>query len=168
MVFRSNTSLAERRSLANLLNVTHMGTQDKYLRLPAIVNHSKRQTFNDLKMRAAWKVVGWKEKFDSLSNYPILHNSISEEKLSTPHLLMGEVKINFDAGLNKRNNLGSYGAVAFDVEQNFLNSHANRVGLMPLPFMMESLPSNMLCPGQSEKVKTKWFLREILCLLSKL
>ena len=56
-----------RIQLANLLQVSHIGTQDKYLGLPTIVQRSKKETFSSIKEKVNQKLSHWKRSLLSSS-----------------------------------------------------------------------------------------------------
>ncbi|XP_050233395.1 uncharacterized protein LOC126681881 [Mercurialis annua] len=65
------------RRILQILEVSHVGGQDKYLGLPAFINKSKRETFNDIYSKVRHKVVGWKENLLSMGGREHLIKSIA-------------------------------------------------------------------------------------------
>ncbi|XP_020967467.1 uncharacterized protein LOC110266792 [Arachis ipaensis] len=70
--FSKNTLLPIRDQIATILQVPHVGNQNKYLGLPAIVQRSKRATFNYIKEKVNQKLQHWKRALLSPSEREVL------------------------------------------------------------------------------------------------
>ena len=74
--FSYNTPMQQRESLAAFMG-TSIATQfDKYLGLPAILGHSKKWAFSEIKERIWRRLQGWKEKLLSQSGREILIKAV--------------------------------------------------------------------------------------------
>ncbi|XP_072054862.1 uncharacterized protein [Arachis hypogaea] len=58
--FSHNTPQNTRLAIAQTLNIEHIRAQDKYLRLPSIVQKSKKVTFGAIKDKVQKRIMGWK------------------------------------------------------------------------------------------------------------
>ncbi|XP_072054848.1 uncharacterized protein [Arachis hypogaea] len=58
--FSHNTPQNTRLAIAQILNIEHIGAQDKYLGLPSIVQKSKKATFGAIKDKVQKRIMGWK------------------------------------------------------------------------------------------------------------
>ncbi|QHN81589.1 putative mitochondrial protein [Arachis hypogaea] len=67
-----------RLELAGNLNINHVGTQDKYLELPSIVQKSKKITFGAVKDKVQKRVEGWKGKLISSGRRHVLIKSVGD------------------------------------------------------------------------------------------
>ncbi|QHO05742.1 putative mitochondrial protein [Arachis hypogaea] len=75
--FSKNTPLPIRDQLAAILQVPHVGNQNKYLGLPAIVQRSKRATFHYIKDKVNQKLQHWKRSLLSPSGREVLIKAVA-------------------------------------------------------------------------------------------
>ena len=75
--FSNNTPQAIREQLAELLQVPHIGTQDKYLGLPAMVQRSKKATFSLIKDKVSKKLSHWKRTYLLTSEREVLIKAVA-------------------------------------------------------------------------------------------
>ncbi|XP_072064316.1 uncharacterized protein [Arachis hypogaea] len=75
--FSKNTPLSVRDQLAALLSIPHVGCQNKYLGLPAVVNRSKKETFNFVKDKVLQKLQHWKRALLLASGREVLIKAVA-------------------------------------------------------------------------------------------
>lgn len=72
LFFSSNTHPDTRRAICTELRSTSIGDLGKYLGLPPIIGHGKKQAFMEIKQKIANKLHGWKGKLLSQAGREIL------------------------------------------------------------------------------------------------
>ncbi|XP_016206594.1 uncharacterized protein LOC107646967 [Arachis ipaensis] len=76
--FSHNTPQNIRLAIAQTLNIEHIGVQDKYLRLPSIVQKSKKETFGAIKDKVQKRIMGWKRSLLSSGGRHTLLRAVEE------------------------------------------------------------------------------------------
>ncbi|XP_057724033.1 uncharacterized mitochondrial protein AtMg00310-like [Arachis stenosperma] len=67
-----------RLAIAQTLNIEHIGTQEKYLGLPSIVQKSKKATFGAIKDKVQKRIMGWKRSLLSSGGRHTLLRAVGE------------------------------------------------------------------------------------------
>ncbi|XP_015946226.1 uncharacterized protein LOC107471294 [Arachis duranensis] len=76
--FSHNTPSTTRTLLANSMNISHIGAQDKYLGLPSTVSKSKKASFSMIKEKVRKRIQGWKRNLLSSGGRHILLKAVGE------------------------------------------------------------------------------------------
>nr|XP_025678801.1 uncharacterized protein LOC112778723 [Arachis hypogaea] len=76
--FSHNTPQNTRLAVAQILNIEHIGAQDKYLGLPSIVQKSKKATFGAIKDKVQKRIMGWKRSLLSSGGRHTLLRAVGE------------------------------------------------------------------------------------------
>ncbi|XP_016177721.1 uncharacterized protein LOC107620010 [Arachis ipaensis] len=75
--FSNNTPIQTRDRLAEILQVPHVGNQNKYLGLPSVVQRSKRVTFNYIRNKVNKKLQHWKRALLFSSGREVLIKAVA-------------------------------------------------------------------------------------------
>lgn len=82
MIFSPGTSLAERSFIQGLLGIQVVDKFDKYLRMPTMGGHSKKEVFSFLKDRVWDRISGWHERKFSMAGREVLIKAVLQAILT--------------------------------------------------------------------------------------